>query len=78
MDGYTASQVRQAEAPLLREGIPLMARAATGLATEIRARAKAPARILFLLESMMPYIELGQHQYQLDILDFYNHDTRLR
>jgi NAD(P)H-hydrate epimerase len=36
INGYTAEQVRAAEAPLLAAGIPLMARAAAGLAGEIR------------------------------------------
>jgi NAD(P)H-hydrate epimerase len=36
INGYTAEQVRAAEAPLLAAGIPLMARAAAGLAAEIR------------------------------------------
>jgi NAD(P)H-hydrate epimerase len=33
---YTAAQIRAAEAPLLRRGVPLMARAAHALATSIR------------------------------------------
>ncbi|MBF4568756.1 NAD(P)H-hydrate epimerase [Plantibacter sp. VKM Ac-2880] len=37
MNGYTADQVRAAEAPLLAAGEPLMARAAHGLAEELRA-----------------------------------------
>ncbi|MEO7007064.1 MAG: NAD(P)H-hydrate epimerase [Terrimesophilobacter sp.] len=36
INGYTAEQVRAAEAPLLAAGVPLMARAAAGLAREIR------------------------------------------
>ncbi len=34
--GYSAEQVREAEAPLLAAGVPLMRRAAAGLADEIR------------------------------------------
>ncbi len=37
MKGYTASAVRQAEEPLLAAGVPLMQRAAAGLADELRA-----------------------------------------
>jgi NAD(P)H-hydrate epimerase len=37
IDGYSADQIRAAEAPLLAAGIPLMARAAAGLAREIRS-----------------------------------------
>lgn len=36
INGYTAEQVRAAEAPLLAAGVPLMARAAAGLAREVR------------------------------------------
>ena len=36
MHGYTAKQIRTAEAPLLKHGVPLMARAAAGLARELR------------------------------------------
>lgn len=35
--GYTADQVRAAEAPLLAAGVPLMRRAAAALAAEVRA-----------------------------------------
>jgi NAD(P)H-hydrate epimerase len=35
--GYSAAQVRAAEAPLLAAGVPLMQRAAAGLAREVRA-----------------------------------------
>ncbi|MEO7006059.1 MAG: NAD(P)H-hydrate epimerase [Terrimesophilobacter sp.] len=37
INGYTAEQVRAAEAPLLAAGVPLMALAAAGLAREIQA-----------------------------------------
>lgn len=37
MKGYTAEAVRSAEAPLLAAGLPLMQRAAAGLAEELRA-----------------------------------------
>ncbi|WP_193509836.1 NAD(P)H-hydrate epimerase [Cryobacterium sp. BB736] len=37
MHGYTANQIRTAEKPLLKHGVPLMARAAAGLARELRA-----------------------------------------
>jgi hydroxyethylthiazole kinase-like uncharacterized protein yjeF len=36
VSGYSAEQVRAAEAPLLAAGVPLMRRAAAGLATELR------------------------------------------
>lgn len=36
MKGYTAQQVRDAEAPLLAAGVPLMRQAATALAAELR------------------------------------------
>jgi NAD(P)H-hydrate epimerase len=45
--GYSAEQVRAAERPLLAAGVPLMQRAATGLAREIRSL--APRRILLLV-----------------------------
>ncbi|GAB2981109.1 NAD(P)H-hydrate epimerase [Frigoribacterium salinisoli] len=41
MDGYSAAQVRAAERPLLEAGEPLMARAAAGLAAEVRRRLRA-------------------------------------
>jgi NAD(P)H-hydrate epimerase len=44
--GYSAEQLRDAEAPLLASGVPLMQRAAAGLAREIRTF--SPARILVL------------------------------
>jgi NAD(P)H-hydrate epimerase len=34
--GYSAAQVREAERPLLEQGVPLMARAAAGLASVVR------------------------------------------
>jgi len=37
IDGYSAAQVRAAEAPGLAAGVPLMRRAATGLARELRS-----------------------------------------
>lgn len=43
MDGYTAAQIRAAEAPLLAAGEPLMARAAHALAQEIWRLATAGA-----------------------------------
>jgi NAD(P)H-hydrate epimerase len=46
MHGYSARQVRDAEAPLLAAGVPLMQRAAAGLAREIHSL--SPARILVL------------------------------
>lgn len=36
MKGYLAQQVRDAEAPLLAQGVPLMRRAATALAAQLR------------------------------------------
>jgi NAD(P)H-hydrate epimerase len=44
--GYSAQQVRDAAAPLLAAGVPLMQRAAAGLAREIRTL--SPGRILVL------------------------------
>ena len=41
MDGYSAAQVRAAERPLLDAGEPLMARAAAGLAAEVRRRLRS-------------------------------------
>lgn len=49
MTGYTAAEVRAAEAPLLAAGVPLMRMAATALAREVRAL--APHRILVLAGS---------------------------
>jgi len=40
LQGYTAEQVRAAERPLLDAGVPLMRRAATALAAELRALAR--------------------------------------
>ena len=52
INGYTADQVRAAEAPLLAAGIPLMARAAAGLAHEIRTLLPdAGGRVLVLAGS---------------------------
>lgn len=44
---YSASQVRAAEAPLLAAGVPLMQRAADGLAEHLRAL--APEHVLLLV-----------------------------
>ena len=50
--GYSAQQVRDAEAPLLADGVPLMQRAAAGLARELRALAgRDDARVLLLVGS---------------------------
>lgn len=49
MKGYTADEVRAAEAPLLAAGVPLMRMAATALAREVRAL--APQRILVVAGS---------------------------
>ena len=49
MRGYTADEVRAAEAPLLAAGVPLMRMAASALAAEVRAL--APQRILVLAGS---------------------------
>lgn len=49
-DGYTAAQVRAAEAPLLAAGVPLMARAAAGLAKVITPiLPQQGARVLLLV-----------------------------
>src|SRR5690606_8078190 len=55
--GYTADEVRAAEAPLLAAGVPLMARAASGLADAVSAELSRigvqihEARILLLVGS---------------------------
>jgi len=50
--GYTAAQVRDAEAPLLAAGVPLMQRAAAGLAREVRGLVgRDDARVLLLVGS---------------------------
>ena len=50
--GYTAAQVRNAEAPLLAAGVPLMQRAAAGLAREVRGLVgRDDARVLLLVGS---------------------------
>lgn len=50
--GYTAEQVGAAEAPLLAAGVPLMARAAAGLAREVRMLLPdAEGRVLVLAGS---------------------------
>lgn len=49
MLGYSADQIRAAEAPLLAAGVPLMARAAHGLAAVIASL--APTRVLLLVGS---------------------------
>lgn len=54
-DGFTAAEVRAAEAPLLAAGVPLMARAAAGLAAEVRrilaTRGRRIGRVLVLAGS---------------------------
>ncbi len=45
--GYLAQQVRDAEAPLLAQGVPLMRRAATALAAQLRR--PGVARVLLLV-----------------------------
>ena len=48
--GYSAAQVRAAEAPLLAAGVPLMQRAAAGLAREVRALVgRDDARVVLLV-----------------------------
>jgi NAD(P)H-hydrate epimerase len=50
ISGYSAAQVRAAEAPLLAAGVPLMQRAAAGLAREIRAfLGRDDARVVLLV-----------------------------
>ena len=50
--GYTAAQMRDAEAPLLAAGVPLMQRAAAGLAREVRGLVgRDDARVLLLVGS---------------------------
>ena len=50
--GYTAAQIRAAEAPLLAAGVPLMQRASAALAREVRALlGRDDARILLLVGS---------------------------
>ena len=50
--GYTAAQIRAAEAPLLAAGVPLMQRASAALAREVRALlGRDEARVLLLVGS---------------------------
>jgi hydroxyethylthiazole kinase-like uncharacterized protein yjeF len=55
--GYSADQVRVAERPMLAAGVPLMQRAAAGLAAEVlrllteRGRSASDARVLLLVGS---------------------------
>jgi hydroxyethylthiazole kinase-like uncharacterized protein yjeF len=53
--GYSAAQIREAERPLLDAGVPLMARAAAGLASVVRevlaARPSGSGRLLVLVGS---------------------------
>lgn len=49
--GYSAEQVREAERPLLEAGEPLMARAAAGLAAEVRRLLPPTGRLLVLVGS---------------------------
>lgn len=49
MKGYSAQQIRAAEAPLLAAGVPLMQRAADALASEIAKR--RPRRVVLLVGS---------------------------
>ena len=50
--GYTAAQIRAAEAPLLAAGVPLMQRASAALAREVRALlGRDDARVLLLVGS---------------------------
>ncbi|HEY8319028.1 MAG TPA: NAD(P)H-hydrate epimerase [Amnibacterium sp.] len=53
--GYSAAQIREAERPLLEAGVPLMARAAAGLADVVREvlaeRPEAQGRLLVLAGS---------------------------
>jgi len=50
--GYTAAQIRAAEAPLLAAGVPLMQRASAALAGEVRALlGRDDARVLLLVGS---------------------------
>jgi NAD(P)H-hydrate epimerase len=50
--GYSAAQIRAAEEPLLAAGVPLMQRAAAGLAREVRALlGRDDARVLLLVGS---------------------------
>lgn len=56
VDGYTAQQIREAEAPHLAAGVPLMARAAAGLADVVREVlsercGNRPGRVMVLVGS---------------------------
>jgi hydroxyethylthiazole kinase-like uncharacterized protein yjeF len=55
LDGYSADQIRQAERPLLDAGVPLMDRAAAGLAAEVgrvlEARGRRTGHVLVLVGS---------------------------
>jgi NAD(P)H-hydrate epimerase len=73
--GYSAAQIRAAEAPLLAAGVPLMQRAAAGLAAGIRELRPAPARVLLLVgsgdnggDALYAGAELAAGGYRVSIL----------
>lgn len=49
--GYSAAQIRAAEGPLIAAGVPLMRRAAAGLAAEIRRMLGPSPRVVLLVGS---------------------------
>ncbi|MCU1441232.1 MAG: hypothetical protein JWP85_2229 [Rhodoglobus sp.] len=73
--GYSAAQIRAAEAPLLAAGVPLMQRAAAGLASGIRKLRPPPARVLLLVgsgdnggDTLHAGAELATDGYRVSIL----------
>jgi NAD(P)H-hydrate epimerase len=73
--GYSAAQVRAAEAPLLAAGIPLMERAAAGLAAHLRQAHPQPARVLLLVgsgdnggDALHAGAELARDGYRVSVL----------
>jgi NAD(P)H-hydrate epimerase len=73
--GYSAAQIRAAEAPLIAAGVPLMQRAAAGLAAHIRELRPPPARVLLLVgsgdnggDALHAGAELATDGYRVSIL----------
>lgn len=73
--GYSAAQVRAAEAPLMAAGVPLMQRAAAGLAAGIRELVPTASRVLLLVgsgdnggDALFAGAELARGGYRVSIL----------
>lgn len=73
--GYSAAQVRAAEAPLMAAGEPLMLRAAEGLAAGIRSLAPTGSGVLLLVgsgdnggDALFAGAELARDGYRVSIL----------